>query len=88
MVHIKLSLQDLIQLKSFTGVALHKINLDLRRVRRNKTLIQERYNKTPKQIIIDNGTTSPDEDIEDLKIARQEARLIDSKLSKMIKDTE
>lgn len=86
-MNIELSKQDLVSLKNFTNVALHKINLDLRRIRRNKTLIQEQYDNTPKSIIIESGITSPDEDIEDLKIARQEARLLDAKLAKLIKES-
>ena len=86
-MNIELSKQDLVSLKNFTNVALHKINLDLRRIRRNKTLIQEQYDNIPKHIIIEDGITSPDEDIEDLKIARQEARLLDAKLSKLIKES-
>lgn len=86
-MYIELSTRDLVQLKSFTNVALHKINLDLRRIRRNKTLIQEQYDNTPQHIIIEDGIASPDEEIEDLKIARQEARLLDAKLSKLIKES-
>lgn len=79
------SIQDLVKLKNFTNVALHKINLDLRRIRRNKALIQEQYDSIPKNIIFESGITSPDEDIEDLKIARQEARLILAKIERSIK---
>lgn len=75
------TLGELAKLKEYSKVALHKIELDLRKVRRNKKLIQERYDRTPQNMIVENGIMSPIEMIESLKSDRKIARMIQSKVS-------
>lgn len=81
------TLQDLRRIESFANCAMHKLELDLRRIRRNRKLIQERYDNTPKELIIDDCILSPDEQIESIKQDKQEVKALKLKIQKNISQT-
>ena len=81
------TLQELYKLQSFAKTEMHKLDLELRKIRRNKDLIQSRYDSTPKELIFEDCILSPDEQIESIKLSKQEVRAIKLKISKNISQT-
>ena len=81
------TLHELRQLELFANKALHKLDLDLRRIRRNKALIQERYDNTPKEVIFDSCIMSPDEQIESIKEDKHAAKTLKLKIQRNISQT-
>lgn len=77
--------EDINRLLIYTDMAIHKFNLELRKVRRNKDLIQDRYDRTPSEIIRDSGIESPDEQIESIKAEKDIAVFIRKKLERKIR---
>ena len=81
------TLQELRQLESFANKAMHKLELELRKIRRNRRLIQQKYDDTPKEMIIDDGIMSPDEQIESIKQDKQSAKTLRLKIQRHISQT-
>lgn len=81
------TLQELRQLESFANKAMHKLELELRKIRRNRKLIQQKYDDTPKELIIDDGIMSPDEQIESIKQDKQSAKTLKLKIQRNISQT-
>jgi hypothetical protein len=81
------TLQELRQLESFANKAMHKLELELRKIRRNRRLIQQKYDDTPKELIIDDGIMSPDEQIESIKQDKQSAKTLKLKIQRNISQT-
>lgn len=78
------TLQELYRLESFASTSMHKFDLELRKVRRNKALIQERYDSMPKSLILEDCILSPDEMIESIKQSKQEVKAIRLKIKRNI----
>lgn len=78
------TIQELYKLQSFAKTEMHKLDLELRKIRRNRNLIQSRYNSTPKEVIIEDCILSPDEQIESIKLSKQEVKTIKLKIQRNI----
>ena len=62
---LELTHDELLDIQSSLEIASHKEYLEIRKVRRNRELIQKRYDEMPKEIQMDHST--PDEIIESCK---------------------
>lgn len=78
------TLQELYRLESFAQTSMKKLDLELRKIRRNKELIQSRYDNMPKELIIEDGIMSPDEQIESIKENKQMIKAIKLKINRNI----
>lgn len=78
------TLQELYRLESFAQTSMKKLDLELRKIRRNKELIQSRYDSMPKELIIEDGIMSPDEQIESIKENKQMIKAIKLKINRNI----
>lgn len=78
------TLQELYRLESFAQTSMKKLDLELRKIRRNKELIQSRYDSMPKELIIEDGIMSPDEQIESIKESKQMIKAIKLKINRNI----
>ena len=75
---LSLTHDELLDIQSSLEVAAHKEYLEIRKVRRNRDLIQKRYDEMPREIQLDYST--PDEIIESCKCRKSYLEALTKKI--------
>lgn len=75
-----LTKSELSKLINYTAVFRWDCERKIRRIRRNKDMLDKRFNEIPTKIAEEDGIASPDEEIEMLKESKAEAVIIKKKL--------
>lgn len=71
------------QLQTMVNVFRNDCERKLRKIRRNRKLLQDNYDAFPKCYIEDNGIQSPQEEIDCLRLEKAEAVTLNKKLQVM-----
>lgn len=72
--------QELIKLSTYCDVKRNDDERNMRRIRRNFKLLDERFNELPEELAVDGGIESPQEQLNSLSESKAEAVILKKKL--------
>lgn len=78
---MELSNQEISKLIGYADTFRNDCERQIRRIRRNIVMLNERFNEIPEEVALEDGVTSPESDIEYLKELKSESVIIKKKLA-------